>query len=99
MKVRYAICCGIIGDAPGGNRTPDADLRTISLYPLSYEGRSEPTHATHIFRWMAHSPNALLPKQKQGVWRYCSGNPNVPMMRPKGLGPPAYRSATCRSIH
>ena len=25
--------------APGGNRTPDAALRTRSLYPLSYRGR------------------------------------------------------------
>jgi hypothetical protein len=24
--------------APGGNRTPDAGLRTASLYPLSYGG-------------------------------------------------------------
>ena len=27
-------CCG----APGGNRTPDLDVRTVLLYPLSYEG-------------------------------------------------------------
>jgi hypothetical protein len=26
------------GGAPGGNRTPDAGLRTASLYPLSYGG-------------------------------------------------------------
>ena len=24
--------------APGGNRTPDLDVRTVLLYPLSYEG-------------------------------------------------------------
>ena len=27
-----------MGGAPGGNRTPDAGLRTASLYPLSYGG-------------------------------------------------------------
>ena len=27
-----------VGGAPGGNRTPDAGLRTASLYPLSYGG-------------------------------------------------------------
>src|SRR6267143_4791050 len=26
--------------APGGNRTPDLDVRTVLLYPLSYEGDS-----------------------------------------------------------
>ena len=24
--------------APGGNRTPDLDVRTVLLYPLSYGG-------------------------------------------------------------
>jgi hypothetical protein len=28
----------IIAGAPGGNRTPDALLRTEALYPLSYRG-------------------------------------------------------------
>jgi hypothetical protein len=27
----------VIG-APGGNRTPDLDVRTVLLYPLSYGG-------------------------------------------------------------
>ncbi len=28
----------LLGDTPGGNRTPDAFLRTEALYPLSYGG-------------------------------------------------------------
>src|ERR1700674_3396009 len=28
--------------APGGNRTPDLDVRTVLLYPLSYEGVARP---------------------------------------------------------
>jgi hypothetical protein len=27
-----------VAGAPGGNRTPDLDVRTVLLYPLSYEG-------------------------------------------------------------
>lgn len=27
--------------APGGNRTPDLDVRTVLLYPLSYGGLGE----------------------------------------------------------
>src|SRR5712691_605070 len=27
-----------LGGAPGGNRTPDLDVRTVLLYPLSYGG-------------------------------------------------------------
>jgi hypothetical protein len=27
-----------LSGAPGGNRTPDLDVRTVLLYPLSYEG-------------------------------------------------------------
>ena len=32
--------------APGGNRTPDLDVRTVLLYPLSYEGVARPGEFT-----------------------------------------------------
>ena len=31
----------IVGGARGGTRTPDAHLRTVALYPLSYTGKCQ----------------------------------------------------------
>ena len=39
--LRSVIQISVIQDcisAPGGNRTPDLDVRTVLLYPLSYGG-------------------------------------------------------------
>ncbi len=41
MRANFRAGAGKItdGGTPGGNRTPDAFLRTEALYPLSYGGR------------------------------------------------------------
>ena len=67
-------------DTLGGNRTPDALLRTEALYPLSYKG-----------------PLCLktaLVNQDCEITEFIS----IRKIRSEGLEPPAYRSATCRSI-
>lgn len=39
MTLESRPCLVEIGvSAPGGNRTPDLDVRTVLLYPLSYGG-------------------------------------------------------------
>src|SRR6266568_1554105 len=45
------------GGAPGGNRTPDLDVRTVLLYPLSYGGVAarESTHRSNRDSQRAHS--------------------------------------------
>ena len=68
-------------DTLGGNRTPDALLRTEALYPLSYQG---------VLADETVTTNAPLPVQKRAFMKE---------IRSKGLEPPAYRSATYRSIH
>src|ERR1700674_1920667 len=51
--------------APGGNRTPDLDVRTVLLYPLSYEGVWRDQES--LPRVTPLSPT-LPPERGQGVW-------------------------------
>jgi glutaredoxin len=55
--MRDDTACG----APGGNRTPDAGLRTASLYPLSYGGGAAPIlHAAPYDRPMTPPAHPVL---------------------------------------
>ena len=51
---------GIGYGAPGGNRTPDAGLRTASLYPLSYGGAVGPSYRGPYHRSMRPTPRIVL---------------------------------------
>jgi hypothetical protein len=83
---------GYIG-ALGGNRTPDSGLRTPQLYPLSYEG----TKKRMKDRNRAPLTSGPVPLSLiRSVLNFLGASGSL--VRPKGLEPLAYRSATCRSI-
>ncbi len=77
----------ILNYALGRNRTADALLRTEALYPLSYEGIVK-IQFWNINRLKLNMPCLLPAARAQTTF----------IVRSKGLEPPAYRSATCRSI-
>ena len=70
--------------APGGNRTPDAGLRTASLYPLSYGGGARRSYHRAVLK-----PLRLVLYERDG----CHLCEEARVLLDEMLGPHGYQRA------